>query len=321
MIGPKVERRLRHPFFLRDNLFGWYAHFFRKAAETREARGEDIDALTRLMSVALVWLGGMLRTLPPELRYARELLAAREEARSHYEELTALISQLMLLDGEAQKSEIYEDSLVYRHGTEDEGESAQTLRRIDAVKAEIARREAEQARMNRRIGGAAAMQLLQEALFEAEDACDELSGRYAEANRRIDHAESIAAPEDQYRITDARTKLERMTRHREVLEARVAYIRADVERAAAQEKRGSKPETSGAAEETCMFSARLTDRLLSERRLSRSEVEKMWAEIVYPADGRPLKKTLRRIRKAPVNQDAPVMSLLHALIMHSMEEV
>lgn len=321
VIAPQVEKRLCRPFYLRDNLFGWYAHFFRRAAETREARGEDIDALTRLMSVALVWLGGLFRTLPPELRYADELFPAREEAREHYDALMTLISQLTLLDGDAQKSESYEESFVYRHGTQEEDESTQTLRRIDAVKAEIARRRAEQERLNRRIGGAATMQVLQDALAEAEDACGELEERYAEANRRIDRAESIAAPEDQYRITDARTKLERMTRHREVLEERLAYIRADVERAAVPQERSRKPETTGPAARSAMFSPRLTERLLTDRRLTRKEVEAMWAEIVQPADGLTIRQALRRMRRAPVNQNAPVMSLLHALIMHSMEEV
>jgi len=322
VIEPQVVRRLRHPFFLRDNLFGWYAHFFRNAAKTNEARGEDIDALTRLMSVALVWLGGVFRTLPPEMRHARELQKSRQEAEDHYAELTALVGQLTLLDGEATKLESYEDSQVYRHGTEDADDSALTLRRIDAVKAEIARRSAEQEQLNRKIGGAAAMQMLQKALYEAEAATAELDERYAEANRRIDHAQSIAAPEDQYRITDARTKLERMTRHRGLLAAQEAYVREDVERAMAQEMRYEKPETRSAAQDGGMFTERLTTRLLAQdKRLNRREVEALWPEMVYPADGRSLKQALKRMKKAKVNQQAPVMSLLYALTVNAMEEV
>lgn len=320
-IAPQVEKRLRHPVYLRDSLFGWYAHFFRKAEGEKSIIAGDVAGLTRLMSVVLLWLGGLLRTLPPELRYSAELSQAREEAQSHYESLTALVSHLTMLDDDAQKGEAYEQSIVYRHDTGDESDREQTMKRIDAVKQELARRGAEQARMNRRIGGAAAMQLMQEALDAAEAECEELNARYDEASRRIDHAQSIAAPEDQYRITDARTKLERMMRHQQVLQAKTAYIREDAARAAAPDVRYEKPAVTGAAEPDGLFSAALTGRLLQERRLTRREVEAMWDSIVLPDDGVSLKQALKRMKKADVNQAAPVMSLLYALIMNSMGEV
>lgn len=321
-VGPQVEKRLRHPMFLRDGLFGWYAHFFRRAAGARNAHSDDAAAMTRLMSVMLLWLGGLMRTLPPEMLHAREMMQAQEAAQAHYDSLTALVSQLAILDEDVQREEAYEQSFVYRHDKEDETGTAQTLRRIDAVKQEIVRRRAEQEELNRRAGGFAAMQMLQDALEAAEADCQELDERYREANRRIDHAESIAAPEDQYRITDARTKLDRMVRHRQALTARLEQIREDSAKMAGAEARFSKPVIAGAAEPDGLFAAALTERLLPQgKRLSRADVEKMWSAIVLPRDGVSLKQALKKSRKAAVNQNAPVMSLLYALTVSALEEV
>ena len=321
VVAPQVEKRLRRPNFLRDSLFGWYAHFFRKVDGERNVFADDVAGLSRLMSVVLLWLGGLLRTLPPEMRYAAELSQARAEAEEHYAGLTALVSHLTMLDDDAQKDADYEDSMVHRHDPGDQSDRAQTMKRIDAVKQEIARRSAEQERMNRHIGGAAAAQMMQGALAAAEAAEAELNERYAEANRRIDHAESIAAPEDQYRITDARTKLERMTRHQQVLRAQTEYIRSDAERALSPERRYEKPQVTGAAEKDRLFSADFTARLLQERRMTRRDVEAMWSGLVLPADGMTLRQALKQTKKEKAKPTAPVMSLLYALIIHAMGEV
>lgn len=321
-IGPQVKKRMEKPLYLRDCLFGWYAHFFRRARDISGACLEDAECLTRLMSVVLLWLGGLMKTLPPEMTHAAELAEAQETAQSHYAALAELVGQLTMLDEVAQKDEDYEDGMVYRHHTEDDSEAEKAQQRIEAVKQEIERRTAEQERLNRRMGGAATMRLLQEALEDAQSASEELRQRYDEANRRIAHAESIAAPEDQYRITDARTKLQRMVRHQQMLDVRESYIRADVERVSGEEARFAKPAVAGSGEGNGMFHRGLTSRLLTqERRLTRSEVEALWPEMVQPADGRTLRQALRSIKKAPVDEAAPVMSLLHALIRNAMEEV
>lgn len=322
-VGPRVSKRLHRPFFLRDSLLGWYAHFFRGAGNARQAYEEDAAAMTRLMSVVLLWLGGLMRTLPPEMRHAAELTAVQEEARAHYDGLTALVSQLSLLGDDVQKSVDYEYSFVYRHETEEEDEDRdETLHRIDAVKREIARREEAQEQLSSRLGGFASMQLLQEALAQAEADCEELDERYREANRRIDHAEAIATPEDQYRIEDARTKLDRMVRHRQVLQARKEYIREDAADALTSESRFDKPAFSGKAEADGMFCEGFTERLLpTDRRLTRAEVEKLWSALVLPRDGVALRRVLWMSKYARVDREAPVMSLLFNLIVSALEEV
>lgn len=322
IIGPQVNRRLRHPVFLRDRLLGWYAHFFRGAREMRDMCLVDAERLTRLMSVVLLWMGGLYRTLPPEMRYASGMMAAQQEAEEHYAALTELVSQLAVLDEDVQESARYEQSFVYRHGTADSGETETARRRIDAVRAEVARQAAEQERLNRRVGGAAAMQLLQASLAEAEASCAELDARYEEANRRIDHAEEIAAEEDLYRITDARTKLKRMERHKKMLDARAEHIRGDVQRVAEEALRYEKPTVSARESESGMLAIVLMERVIQpERRMSRAETEKWWGSIVLPEDGIPFKKTLKGLRHEPVDDRCPVMSLLQALLMESMLEV
>ena len=321
VIGPKVGKRLAHPFFLRDGFWGWYAHFFRRYECPKEECFVDAERLDRLMTVVLMWLGGLLRTLPPEMTNAAEMAAAHDEAHSHYTALAELVSQLTMLEESVQKNADFEAGRVYRNGPAEESETAQGLERVEAVKQEIARREGEQARLNRRLGGAGTVQMLQHALLDAEEAGQELRDRYDEATRRIEHAESIAAPEDLYRITDARTKLERMVRHQQMLDAREERIREETRKAMAGQARFAKPQLSGGEEKDRLFNAALTQRLLPQsRRLKAAEAESLWPDIVCPADGRSLKQTLRKIRRADVNPYAPVMSLLHALIMHSMEE-
>lgn len=320
VFGPQVDRRLRRPFFLRDQLFGWYAHFFRSAKDNRQAHLEDAAGMTRLMSVVLLWLGGLMRTLPPEMRFAGELSRARAEAQAHYEGLIALISHRVMLDEDAQKDESYEQGIVYRGDAELGMDREQTMKRIDAVDQEIARRSAEQEHMNRHIGGAAAIRLLQEALERAETECAELQARYEEANRRIDHAERIASQEDMYRITDARTKLERMVKHQRVLQERLDRIRADAAAAGRNEQRFARPAVAGAAEADGMFNPALTGNLLMGRRISRNDIERLWDSIVLPEDGVPLKQALRQMKRMQPNPESPVTDFVSALMRTALKE-
>lgn len=322
IVGPQVEKRLRHPSFLRDRLWGWYAHFFRRGGCGRDVCLEDVTQLTRLMRVIILWMSGLMHTLPPEMTHWEELGPTMEEARKHYQGLVDLAGQLAMLDEEAQQSEAFDEGRVYRNGVGDESESAQAMHRIDAVRQEIDRRSAIHARFSQKLGGAASVRLVQDALENVRGESVALQARYQEANRRIDHAESIAAPQDLYRITDARTKLDRMVRHQRMLDAQEAFISEDVLRAEGDEKRFSKPETKGAGNGNGILHAKLLDRLLlQERRVKAAEVEAAYPQMVQPADGCTLKTTLKRSKKAPVNDHAPVLSLIHAMITGAMEEV
>ena len=317
-----VEKRLRKPFFLRDELLGWYAHFFRRLDAVREEQIALLEPLNRLMRVCLLWLGGVCRALPVDLRNASVLSAARSEAEGHYRETIDLASRLAGMDDDAQRAELYEDNLVYRSKNSSEAAEAETtLRRIASAKRELERRAGVQSAMNRRMGGAAAMDMLQEALDAARQEVDELHARYDEAVRRIDHAEQIASEEDQYRITDARTKLRRMERHLLMLESKLHHIMEDVEHADAEGLRYEKPVIAMGAAENDMFLQEAAELLLGKDAVTRKSIELLWPKMVRPGHTLTIKQTLRVIRHAPVDRREPLMSLVQAMLENAMKEV
>ncbi len=313
-----VEKRLLHPFFLRDRLFGWYAHFFRKMAD-REAELALLGPLDRLMSVCLLWLGGVSRTLPIDMKYASILHKARREATAHYDETVTLESQVELMDEDARREEHYADSMVYRHLDAEEDEDALTSGHIETLKKAVARRKNEQIAMQRRMGGRAAVEMLEDALTAATLERDELRERHAEAVRRIDQAESIAAEEEQYRIHDARTKLQRLERHQRMLEEKVRCIQADVDRARVQDVRFDRPAMSPAAGENGLFLPEMAEKLLQRDQISRAQMEKWWPHMVCPEETQPLKEAMKEIRHADTDPEKPLMSLLVALLDASMQ--
>lgn len=319
-VGPKVENRLEKPFFLRDKLWGWYAHFFRRVQTTLDEQLEDAECLDRLMGVVLLWLGGVSKTLPVDMRNASLMTAAREKAEEHYRKLTDMVCHLSVLDEGIQLNEEYEDSFVHRTRTEEEDEVEESIRRADAVKQEIQKMMAEQVAMNRKMGGAATMDMLQRALTDAMKESQELQERHDEAVRRIDHAESIAAPEDLHKIADARIKLGRMERHQEMVDSRLMHISEDMQEAVAEGLRFDKPALPPSAAENGMFNVEIAELLLQRDRLTGADVESRWGSLVLPEDGVSLRDAMKAVRRARVRRDAPVVSLLEALMRYSMKE-
>lgn len=320
-LSGKVEKRLQKPVFLRDELFGWYARFFRRV-ENREGQIALIEPLTRLMNVCLIWLGGVCKSLPVDLRNASLLMAARAEAEAHYAQTADLASRLTLMDADAQQSELYQDNLVYRGKNNAEAAEAETtLKRIAAARQEMARRENAQVALNRKMGGAAAMNMLYDALEEARSEAETLRERHDEAVRRIDHAETIAAAEDQYRITDARTKLQRMERHQMVVEDKLSRVQADVDRFESEGLRFEKPAMVAAPAENNMFLPEAADMLLKREKMSRRAVEALWPRMVLPGDTLTVKQCMKALHKARVHKATPLMSLVQALVENAMKEV
>ena len=320
-LSHKVEKRLQKPVFLRDGLFGWYAHFFRRAENKEEQLGL-IEPLNRLMNVCLIWLGGLCKSLPVDLRNASLLAAARAEAEAHYAQTADLAIRVTLMDADAQQSELYQDNLVYRGKNNAEAAEAETMiKRIAAAKQELSRRENAQAALNRKMGGAAAMNMLYDALDAAQSEADSLREKHEEAVRRIDHAEKIAAAEDQYRITDARTKLMRMERHQMVAEDRLARVKADVERFEAEDLRFEKPAMAAAPTENHMFLQEAADVLLKREKLSRRAVESLWPTMVGPGRTLTVKQCMKEICKSKADKAAPLMSLIQTVVENAMKEV
>ena len=320
-LSQRVEKRLEKPVFLRDGLLGWYAHFFRKTAD-REEQLDLLAPLNRLMNVCLIWLGGVGKSLPIDMRNASVLMKNRREAEEHYAQMIDLASRIVMMDDDAQKSELYEDNLVYRGKNNGEAAEAQAaLKRIAAARQELSRRGNVQIALNRKMGGAAAMDMLCTALDAAQTESNALRADYDEAVRRIDHAERIAADEDQYRIEDARTKLKRMERHQLMVDSRLAQIRADVERANEEHLRFAKPAMAPAPTENAMFLPEAVDMMLQRDKLTRRAVENLWHCMVCPGETLTIKQAMKAIRRAPVDRSEPLMSLVQALVKNAMKEV
>lgn len=321
-LSARVEKGLRRPFILRDGLFGWYAHYFRKMTGDREEQLALLEPLGRLMNVCQIWLGGVCKTLPIDLDHASALFSVQKEAEAHYSELTDLASRLAVMDDDAQRSELYEDNQVFRGKNNNEAAEVEAaLKRIAAAKQELNRRSSEQVALNRRLGGNAAMDMLYAARDAARMESAELRERYEEAVRRIDHAESIAAEEDQYRITDARTKLKRLERHQLMVDSKLDYITRDVDNANAEGLRFDKPAMLPAPSENAMFLPEAAALLLQRDKLNRKTVDGIWGNMVCPAATLSIRQTLKDIRKEEVDRDEPLTSLIQALVKSSMKEV
>ncbi len=321
-LSARVEMRLTRPFFLRDGLFGWYAHFFRRMQAEREEQIALLEPLGRLMNVCLIWLGGVCKSLPIDLRNASVLGKARAEAEAYYRETIDLASRLAMMDEDAHRAELYEDNLVYRSkNSTDALEAETTLKRIAAARQELSRRQAAQSALNRQMGGAAAMDMLHTAREAAQQECDELRERYAEAVRLIDHAESIAEEKDQYRITDARTKLQRMERHQVMLDSKLETVLQDVAEANAEGLRFEKPAMAPGAAENDMFLQEAADAFLQRDKLTKKNVETLWPKMVRPGDTSTIQQAMKAIRRSPADRSAPLMSLVQALMAASMKEV
>ena len=231
-------------------------------------------------------------------------------------------SRLAVMDDDAQRSELYEDNQVFRGKNNNEAAEVEAaIKRIDAAKQELQRRISKQVALNRRLGGTAAMDMLYTAQEAAQQESDELRARYEEAVRRIDHAESIAADEDQYRITDARTKLGRLEKHLLLVNSKLMHINEDVQRANAEGLRFDKPAMPPAPVENRMFQPEMANLLLQRDKLNRKTVDSLWAEMVCPGTTMNIKQTLKAIRRAPVNNEEPLTSLIEALVLTSMKEV
>ncbi len=319
-VGPEAARRLKRPFFLRDML-GWYGHYYRRMETTPEEEMETLAALTRLMKVMLLWLGGVCRTLPADLRHATRMGRARRQAAAHYDGLTERVSHLCVLDNDLHRNEEFDDAVVHRHYTPEETDAEQTLGRIDAVKREIGRQEAEQAEMNAAMGGPAVLDMLESALHQARTEQAALREKYADAVRRIDHAAAIATEEEQYRITDARTKLKRIDRHQLMLDSRVERIREDLEAAVTQEVRFERPVLEETEEENALLDPRLAGRLLKKDPVTCREAEDLWGKMVLPGETIGLRQALKHARHSRADRLAPTISLMNALMETAMEEV
>ncbi len=248
---PMLNQCLSRPQTLKDRLTPWFnaccRPIARMEASEKAILQEDLAALNRLMKGAWSWLEEIAATLPQEMRYADAVLVARAEALKNYQEIVELTGPLTVLDREAREQPDVQG--ISRAGSLEEEAELEAARHHRQMHDRLQELLAQQSRLNRRMGGTSVMRMLYDTLSDCTREAEHVRSQAQEARRRIDEAESFAAPSEQYRIVAARTRLERMERHLSMLEAREAAVRRDVEAAEKSGLRWEPPEIIGEGEQ------------------------------------------------------------------------
>lgn len=122
-----LEKRLAKGNALKSGWIGWYPHYFRGAAENIEDVRADAQAIDRLTQVALLYLAGIIRSLPLDLRYASMLEMAREQGREHYDMQIRRAGELAVLRYDAEQNGMQEDNDVHRENADTDPEAAAAL--------------------------------------------------------------------------------------------------------------------------------------------------------------------------------------------------
>ncbi len=306
---PELHKQLTKDNALRSGLSGWYPHFFRGATEDLEDVRADADAIDRLTAVTLRWIAGVVRSLPLDLRYASSLEAVRAESAAHYNELIKRAGELAVLHFDAERSGINEDEGIQRTAAVDPDLEA-FRKRVSQLEQEIRNEESVQLTYNRQMGGQAALQMVLDALKQAESENTRLLHDHAEALRRIEQAEAIVKPSERFRIDDARTKLVRFERHQRMVEGMCTMLRRHAKEMQAAQTRFDKPSLLAAEPENGLFLQGAADRWIRDEAESAYELADWFPHLVCGATTVSLPSALRALRQAPKEKEAPAVWLL-----------
>ncbi len=306
---PELHKQLAKDSALRSGLSGWYPRFFRGTTEALEDVRADADAIDRLTAVTLRWVAGVIRSLPLDLRFASTLEAVRAESVAHYNELIKRAGELAVLHFDAERSGINEDEGVQRTAAVDPDVEA-FRKRVSQLEQEIRNEESVQRTYNRQMGGQAALQMVLDALRQAESENTRLLHDHAEAVRRIEQAEAIVKPSERFRIDDARTKLVRFERHQRMVEGMCTMLRRHAKEMQTAQTRFEKPSLLAAEPENGLFLQEAADRWIRDEAESAHELADWFPHLVCGAATVSLPAALRTLRQAPKEKEAPAVWLL-----------
>ncbi len=329
-----IRRSLASPNWLRDRFRGWYAGYFRQASAEGEAcRAEllqDLDCAMELLQGYLGWMSALLRSMPPLLRSSSVMEQARQAAAENYRQYIDVAGQLAMLRQEAQESGLLEEKIVHRSSTEDD-ESEQLLqvfRQMEEKKQALAQ---QQEALNRRIGGPAQLLMMKSLLGDLQARSEDLHAQAGEAQRRIEEAAAIAAPEEEHRIATARTKLKRLQRYVSQVDACMLIVRLERDKAKESGVRRLPPEMTEeeGLPENGLFSPAALDCLLNLPDRDSRNAKRAWMDagqafpgLVLPLKGSEcsLAEAIGRLRpeETPVS---PVAELLRDTILTMAKEV
>lgn len=323
-LTPVIRRGVTAPQWLRDRLIGWYAAYFGAVRRMTEEQRADVirtlDTASALLDGSLTWMEEVLSTLPPALRSAGAVEQARQAAETHYRQVIEMTAQLSVLEQEALQSGMAEEKAVHRHDMADT-EAERMQRTIAAMGDNLRRLRERQEELNHQMGGAAYLAMLSKtrASLEAESA--DLHAQAEEAARRIEAAALVAAPEEQHRVANARTKLRRLERHIALVDARLESVRLEEEEADAPALKMQLPQAArdDALPESGLFRP---DALTRFSRLTRQEtesqnkrdmaaLEEAWAGLVVGEESGPtVQRVLTEISAQRPDKDAPPVARL-----------
>lgn len=332
---PVIRRGLTAPKWLRDKLIGWYAGYFRQAQkmseEQRRAWLGQLDDVTALLEGCRSWMTDMLRNLPPLLRSASAAEEARQAAAENYKQYIETAGQLIVMLREAEESGLAREKIVHRHDMAD-NESEKMLKLFQQIEVKKQALQARQAELNRRIGGAAQLLMMKEAINRLKAESADLHAQAAEAARRIDEAARVASLEEQHRIATARTKLQRMERYLAQVDASLALVKVERQHAKEENVRRLPPEIAvdTALPESAMFEPAALERLAElppqddSRHAKRlwTEAEASWTTLLLPVKGdeSALQEMAARM-KTKEDFKSPVAALLRDVMLQIAKEV
>lgn len=246
--GDQLLAAMDSPNRLRDRMTPWYnAHFSAVRKMTDEERltlKADLNALLRLLEGYLGWIDRVQKNLPAMMRWVDALRDARTAAEEHYQTVLEAAGQYAWLDWEIDRSGMAEERVVHRHDMKDtEAEAA--MKRLDRLKEKIYELSDEQDTLNHTLGGRLTRSMLNAIAEQSAAEADDLRAQAEEAERRILHAAQIASMEDMPKVETARSRLERMQHHVQLLDGRTRQARKDAKRWAADSLRHLPPVLEG----------------------------------------------------------------------------
>lgn len=331
---PTIAQCMTDPRWLHDRRIGWYSACFANAkrwpAQRREEVLASLNEIASLLDAAAAWMRRLLANLPLTLRAADALAAARQAAEDHYRQVLEAVGQIAVMELAARQSGMAEEKVVHRHDMED-NEAEQLQRAIGQWRDRLGRLEEEQKLLVRRLGGSAWLSLLRQTARGLAEESERLHGQMDEAVRRIDQASALAKPEEQYRVTAARTKLKRMEQHVMMVDARLDYVRRGMSDSNTQELRVQPPqlEVGGGAPSGGLLNAAALDTLFSpasgkNRTVGKRDaaaLEDAWDNLVgRETDGLTLRRLLAALSSHAWHEDAsPVAELLQQALCFTLK--
>ena len=161
---------------------------------------------------------------------------------------------------------------------------------------------------------------LLDALEKAENENDRLIRDYAEAIRRIAQAEAVVKPSERFRIDDAKTKLKRMERHKQMAAGMCEMLRHDAQEMRDGQLRFEKPTLISAAPENGLFLQEAMDRLLRGEKEGRKELAAWFPVLVQGGKTADLRRTMKQLGRGAKEKDAPAVQLLLVAMETAMQE-